>query len=189
MAKLRKTVELAVVWFATAMAVAALAAGGGVSTAANNAFLTRTKPSDPGAPIFAAHCAVCHAHAVNRAPAVSILGMMSPTAIERALTVGAMRLEARTLSEPEKRSISEYLSGRKSSAQNPGPQECSGRALRSDEGQRPELAAWGIEPENSRFIAASTAGTRQSERQAPSSEMGRRLSRRGVCAVSASSRR
>lgn len=117
-------------------------------------------PDDPGAPIFKTHCAACHEHAVDHAPAVSILTLLSPAAIERILTTGPMRVQAEGLSDREKRLVAEYLSGKKGSAASPNglPPPCRGQAAAFDFGEPPAFSGWGLTPGNKRLIDAPRAG-------------------------------
>src|ERR1700761_8886360 len=62
--------------------------------------------------LFEQNCAMCHAaQAADGTPDRATLNKMTPEAIYRALTSGAMRQQAAGLNEANRRAIAEYLSG------------------------------------------------------------------------------
>jgi PQQ-dependent dehydrogenase (methanol/ethanol family) len=66
-----------------------------------------------GATLFANHCAVCHEGAgADRAPSRDALRARTPEAILAALTSGIMTSQAAALTDGERRTLAEYLSGR-----------------------------------------------------------------------------
>ena len=65
----------------------------------------------PGAAIYHRVCEACHEGHAPKAPARTFIEMMTPEAIDRALTVGIMRAQAAALSAADKRNVAEYLSG------------------------------------------------------------------------------
>ncbi len=64
-----------------------------------------------GAKVFAQVCAVCHERGGGYAPAVYILKIMTPASIYGALTTGAMRVQAKDLSDAQKKAVAEFLTG------------------------------------------------------------------------------
>jgi len=69
--------------------------------------------SRDGAALFARHCASCHEGSGDaRAPSRSALGERSPDAILEALVGGVMTTQGAALSDAERRTIAEYLTGR-----------------------------------------------------------------------------
>jgi polyvinyl alcohol dehydrogenase (cytochrome) len=104
-------------------------------------------------------CAGCHEHGGGHAPAVYILKIMTPASIYGALTTGAMRVQAKDLSDEDKKSVAEFLTGagvRGDSKLAPPP--CEGAASRFDPDQPPAYSGWGLTPENTRYADAATAG-------------------------------
>src|SRR6202048_2637698 len=63
--------------------------------------------------LFEQNCMTCHGNAaVERAPDPSVLRQMTPEAVYKALTSGAMVPQAEKLSDEQKRIVAEYLGGR-----------------------------------------------------------------------------
>ncbi len=126
------------------------------------------KPGDPivpvssnaeGAKVFAQVCAACHEHAGGYAPAVYILKIMTPTSIYGALTTGAMRVQAKDLSDAEKKAVAEYLTGAAVQENSKlAPPVCQGAAALFDLNQPPAFSSWGLTPENTRYVDGATAG-------------------------------
>ena len=142
---------LLVLWCCLSAAIAA--AGMGVPRTAGS-------QGGVGAKVFTRVCAACHEHGVPRAPPVQMLRYMSSGEIYRALTAGAMRLEARRLSDAEKRAVADYLGGGAGSSVGTGAPACHGAEDRFDYGQPPAFPGWGMTFGNTRSIPAATAGLR-----------------------------
>ena len=88
----------------------------------------------PGAAVYREHCRICHEGQAPKAPSRTFLQMMTPEAIDRALTVGIMQRQAATLTADDKKFVAEYLSGLPFGAPEPPeapPVRGRGRALRS----------------------------------------------------------
>ena len=91
-----------------------------------------------GEVVYRQTCAVCHDARVPRAPDPYILRVMPPTAIYRALTTGAMRVQAQGLGDDDRRAVAEYLSGRPLAATSQlEPPKCSGDAAKFDADEPP----------------------------------------------------
>ena len=66
-----------------------------------------------GTAIFEAQCAMCHTPpGVERAPTLETLRGRSPVAIVAALTSGIMALEGQDLTDPQRRAVAEFITGR-----------------------------------------------------------------------------
>src|SRR5438093_1306201 len=77
------------------------------------AFVQPRAQSADGAALFARHCATCHEGAGDgRAPSRSALAERSPESILERLDGGIMATQAAALSDAERRTIAEYLTGR-----------------------------------------------------------------------------
>jgi polyvinyl alcohol dehydrogenase (cytochrome) len=115
-----------------------------------------------GAELFSRICAACHENAVDRAPPQTILAMMSPSSIVRALTDGAMRSQGSTLSATDKTLVAEYLTNRKldphAGKSIAGPAKCKGSFANFDTLEPPVFSGWGITPHNTREIPENLAG-------------------------------
>ncbi|MDE2304809.1 MAG: PQQ-binding-like beta-propeller repeat protein, partial [Gammaproteobacteria bacterium] len=113
----------------------------------------------PGAAVYHQICSKCHEGQAPKAPARAIVGMMTPEAIYRALTVGIMREQAKSVSDADKRSVAEYLTGTKfGAATEPAAPRCSGAAAQFDLARSPAVYGWGQELDNDHFVPASVAG-------------------------------
>ena len=113
----------------------------------------------PGAGLYREHCMMCHEGQAPKAPSRIFLQMMTPEAIDRALTVGIMQRQAAALGADDKRHVAEYLSGQPFGAPRP-PQaaQCTGVAARFDLSRQPDIVGSGFTRENTHFIDAKAAG-------------------------------
>jgi polyvinyl alcohol dehydrogenase (cytochrome) len=161
------------VWLHCAAVLVAISAGAAMSAPAGDG---KAKDDDeawvPGEPqfgvtslsargqdVYQRTCASCHEARVPRAPDPYILRVMPPSAIYRALTTGAMRIQAQALADEDKRAVAEYLSGRPLSASRElEPPACSGDAAKFDFDATPVNAAWGMDPVNTRYVPSAQAG-------------------------------
>jgi len=117
------------------------------------------KRSPRGAKVYAEHCAVCHEHGVNRAPVVYHLRMMMTETIYRALSAGAMRLQAQSLSDQDKHAVAYFLSGIQSAKDvKLAPPACQGKAAHFDFDNPPAYPGWGMTLANTRFAPKSVTG-------------------------------
>ena len=88
---------------------------------------------------------------------------MTPEAIRDALTTGSMREQAQDLTEAGKRSLAEYLGGRKLDVAQIGdarsmPNQCAGHPPIGDISASPAWNGWGNDVSNARFQPAKAAG-------------------------------
>lgn len=145
---MRKAVLLILAWLPIALAVAATPAQP-----------TERPHNGAGAKVFKRICAACHEHAVPRAPPVQMLRYMSAGEIYRVLTSGAMRVEARNLSNAQKRAVARYLGGRNAgSTKGTGAPVCHGARDRFDYSLPPVFPGWGMTLGNTRYINSRVAG-------------------------------
>ena len=109
-----------------------------------------------GADLYAKNCAACHETLTVLQTHVA-LKAMSPESIVRALTQGAMRVQAARLTAPERIAIAEYLTGKPVQTASPGTTgRCSGEPPTGFAGQ--QWNGWGVDVENTRFQPADAAG-------------------------------
>ncbi|HWF10473.1 MAG TPA: PQQ-binding-like beta-propeller repeat protein, partial [Bryobacteraceae bacterium] len=114
--------------------------------------------------LFDQNCASCHtAEPAAGIPDRATLAKMTPEAIYRALTSGAMRPQAAALTEPNRRSIAEFLTGTTlklsqfaDAAQMPN--RCPGEARVGDPAKGDAWNGWGVDTSNTRFEPAKAAG-------------------------------
>lgn len=112
-----------------------------------------------GEQVYEGLCATCHEGGVAKAPHRSMMQIMSPDSVLKALTSGVMQQEAAELSVAEKEAVSVFLTGRELglSAEYPVV-ACEGDAASFDLSKPPHDPAWGFSKENSRTIPAEVAG-------------------------------
>jgi polyvinyl alcohol dehydrogenase (cytochrome) len=127
------------------------------------AFLALTSAAgaaDPrGAQIFELTCAQCHLNAASRAPALTMLHLMSAGAIYRAMTTGAMQVQARTLTDNDKRTVAEFLGGKDvGGVSGTGAPACQGPSAAFDWHDGRAFAGWGVDLQNTRSIPAAVSG-------------------------------
>ncbi len=139
------------------LALASWAAGGAQALPANSPMI-HDESNRRGAEVFGTVCADCHLRAVTRAPPVAMLHFMSAGTIYRALTAGAMQVQAQKLSDADKRAVAEYLSGKNlGAATGTGAPPCgAGVAFNFDE--PPAFAGWGLDRGNTRSIPTKVGG-------------------------------
>jgi len=121
-----------------------------------NPLLAQPAPALNPQSLFEQNCASCHADR-------STLNKMTPEAVYRALTSGAMRPQAASLNEAAKRSIAEYLSGNKLNLAQFAdakqmPNRCPGNSRPVDPASGPAWNGWGVDSSNTRFQPEKTAG-------------------------------
>ena len=88
------------------MVTAALVLGvaGGVASAA--------QPAPDGEQVYRQHCARCHEGSMPRMPTREMLRQRTPEDVEIALSTFGMRRQGAALTAPERRAVSEYVTGR-----------------------------------------------------------------------------
>ncbi|MEN3974564.1 PQQ-binding-like beta-propeller repeat protein [Emcibacter sp. SYSU 3D8] len=111
--------------------------------------------ADAGKAVYLSLCANCHDGQVPKAPHISMLQIMSPESIYRAMTVGVMQDEAASLDDTQKRDVSQYLAARAfgTAAAQAGP-SCTGKAAAFDRAATPALTNWGLQRTNTRLLPA-----------------------------------
>jgi polyvinyl alcohol dehydrogenase (cytochrome) len=110
----------------------------------------------PGQALYEQKCQTCHGGRVSKAPQVSLLQIMSPGTIYRAITAGVMREQAAGLDHTERQAIAEYLTGQSldDTAAAALPPACEGDAARFDLQQPPNSQGWGNGTHNRRHYGA-----------------------------------
>jgi polyvinyl alcohol dehydrogenase (cytochrome) len=116
-----------------------------------------------GFAVFQQHCVSCHGNPVfHSAPAPATLRTMSPERIYTALTTGVMKSIGDTLSEEDRRRVSESLAGQLLGTARVGdagtmPNRCASNPPLHYVG-RADWNGWGNGPGNNRFQSAAAAG-------------------------------
>jgi polyvinyl alcohol dehydrogenase (cytochrome) len=113
---------------------------------------------------FQTKCMTCHGNPnVERAPLPSAIREMTPERIYEALTNGVMKAQGQSLSDPEKRTLALFMSGRPVGSIQQGdaknmPNQCSTNPPLSDPAAGPAWNGWGVNETNSRFQSVKNAG-------------------------------
>jgi polyvinyl alcohol dehydrogenase (cytochrome) len=116
-----------------------------------------------GFAVFQQHCVACHGNAAyERAPTPATLRAMSPERIYTALTTGIMKSVGDTLSDEDRRRVSESLAGQLLGSEQAGdankmPNRCPGNPPLREVGKA-DWNGWGNGTENHRFQSAAAAG-------------------------------
>ena len=109
-------------------------------------------PVDPGAALFADHCAACHDHPTGRVPPHYALTHLWPDQVYRALTTGPMRQQATGLSEDDLHALVHYLTQQTVGAAGPDPKANSCKKPGGPiDLTAPGWNGWGPDLENTRF--------------------------------------
>ncbi len=116
-----------------------------------------------GFAVFQTQCTRCHGNPAVRAPSPATLRQMPPERIYAALTTGSMKIEARNLTDEQKRHVSQFMSGRPLGSTVAGSvRTMSGRCRRNPPLPRPSSLAhwngWGNGSANRRFQSAAASG-------------------------------
>jgi polyvinyl alcohol dehydrogenase (cytochrome) len=113
-----------------------------------------------GATIYQLQCATCHDNsAQTRAPAPSVLGAMLPENIVLALESGTMKAQGASLTADEKRTVAEFLTGKKigAPASVPKAMMCVDTKAAFSPSDK-DWNGWGTDLANTRFQSANRAG-------------------------------
>ena len=120
-------------------------------------------------PLFESRCAQCHGGkaAELRAPDRSMLAQMTPERILAALTTGTMVANATGISDGQKRSLAELLSGRPLGSSVSGQasamkNQCTAKPA-FNPAAGPRWSGWGADLMNSRMQTAEGAGLRAAQ--------------------------
>ena len=120
---------------------------------------------------FNTTCSACHVPQMvgggdARAPKQETLRQYSPERIYSALTTGKMQAQGATLSDGQRRDVSEWLAARRLGAAESGDAKAMTNRCASDEPLRmsqPEWNGWGGAAANTRFQGAKAAGLTASD--------------------------
>jgi polyvinyl alcohol dehydrogenase (cytochrome) len=113
-----------------------------------------------GAALYAQHCESCHNGSVAKAPQRTMLEIMSPASILRAMQAGVMQSQAAAMSAVEQQLLAEFLTGRPliaSGSMRAAP-VCSAESAVFDFAAPPDTRGWGVDSGNRRFFDAGIAG-------------------------------
>ena len=125
---------------------------------------TASVSTEQGFGLFQQRCVGCHGNpAFEKAPAPSALREMPPERILDALTSGTMKSVGDTLTEQQRRLVSESVAGRLIGSAASGdaramPNVCSENPPLADPAQTPSWNGWGADGSNTRFQTSRAAG-------------------------------
>jgi len=121
---------------------------------------TLADTSTPSGKIYTNTCASCHEQGLDRAPHRTMLLLMSPDSIYRALTRGVMQAQSAGLSDENKIAVAEFLGGGKMGdmTATPEPAQCKGGSKEFDYNEPPVFKGWGLTQASTHSIPADTAG-------------------------------
>lgn len=124
---------------------------------------TERRGTELGFAVFQQHCVACHGNpAYERAPSPATLRTMSPERIYAALTSGVMKTVGDTLTEEDRRRVSESLAGQLLGSDKQGDAANMPNRCKSDlpfrAAGRADWNGWGNGAENNRFQPAAVAG-------------------------------
>ena len=113
-----------------------------------------------GGQIYTAACASCHDRGLDRAPHHSMLLLMSPRSIYRAMTEGVMQAQSAGLSDTDKVAVAEFLARRSMRGEllSAEPPRCDGKSAAFDFGEPPVFAGWGVTSAGTHAIPTEIAG-------------------------------
>lgn len=108
---------------------------------------------EAGKLLYRKHCEQCHGGAVLKAPELSLLSIMSPGSVLKAMESGVMQQQASAMTAGERRLLAEHLTGQKLAATGTSYyQSCTGDASKFDFRQPPDASGWGINNHNHRYF-------------------------------------
>ena len=147
--------------FATGIAAALIAFGtvAGSAQAPQGPAQAPPPQAAAGQAVFNRSCATCHAPGNTvKAPTPDVLRQLSPEAIVNALINGKMTAQAAGLTDVEKASVAEFLSGRAlalptANSMNPTVGRCTTSKPMTDPAKGPAWSGWGAAITNARYAA------------------------------------
>ncbi|GAB5413959.1 MAG: PQQ-binding-like beta-propeller repeat protein [Congregibacter sp.] len=106
-----------------------------------------------GEALYQTHCAQCHNGTVSKAPPKTLLAIMTPGSILKAMESGVMQSYAAAMTADERKSLAVHLTGTDLSALNPAPEAPACDATETvATGINPDVAGWGVTLDNSRHF-------------------------------------
>jgi len=112
-------------------------------------------PAD-GASVYLNMCAQCHNTDDPRIPSAATLRQRTPDAVLDALTTGVMRAQGAELTEPQRRAVAEYVTGKTLGGATASIGKCT-TVPAFNPGQGPSWNGWGVDVTNTRFQPAAQA--------------------------------
>jgi polyvinyl alcohol dehydrogenase (cytochrome) len=119
--------------------------------------------TETGWSLFQTRCASCHLNpVVDLATPGTVLRQMTPEKIYASLTTGSMKEKSEGISDPQKRRIAEFLSGRPMESSPAGdaknmPNKCTQNPAMTDPAASASWNGWGNDNSNTRFQPAAQA--------------------------------
>lgn len=132
--------------------------------AAANAYRDKTDALDAttqatGARVYGEICSSCHEAGANRAPQRFILEQMTPESVLRALTSGVMQPMGDSLTDNERKAVSQYVTGHRfGEGASMEPKRCAAGESTFDMSAPPAFTGWGIDARSTHEIPADVSG-------------------------------
>lgn len=111
-----------------------------------------------GEALYQTHCADCHNGTVSKAPPKTLLAIMTPGSILKAMESGVMQSYAAAMTGDERKALAVHLTGTDLNALNPMPQApaCEAEAdAATSTAAAPDTQGWGVTLDNSRHFDES----------------------------------
>ncbi|TDI59734.1 MAG: hypothetical protein E2O92_06970, partial [Alphaproteobacteria bacterium] len=113
-------------------------------------------PNGPGALAYGSTCVDCHEGQVPKAPHRTMLELMSPEYVLKAMDEGVMQAEASDLSTEQRRAVAEFITVKHlGQYENIPLAMCEGDTAAFDYDATPAFPGWGMTPGNTRMMAGS----------------------------------
>ena len=115
-----------------------------------------------GEALYQEHCARCHEGQVTRAPHREVMARLPADLVLHSLDTGKMRMQGWVRTRPERRAMSEWITGKKLQDKD----ETAGGFCADAPGEfavaegAPQWNGWGVDHFNSRFQSAEASGLR-----------------------------
>ena len=114
------------------------------------------RPDGPGAMAYNSICVDCHEGQVPKAPHRTMLELMSPEYVLKAMEQGVMQAEASDLTTEQKRAVAEFIAIKRLGQHESFPVAmCEGDAAAFDYDATPAFPGWGLTPGNTRMMEGS----------------------------------
>jgi polyvinyl alcohol dehydrogenase (cytochrome) len=114
------------------------------------------RPDGVGALAYQSICVDCHEGQVPKAPHRTMLELMSPESVLKAMEDGIMQVEASELTGEQRRAVAEFITVTRLGEENPYPVlMCEGDAAAFDYDALPTFPGWGMTPGNTRMMTGS----------------------------------
>jgi polyvinyl alcohol dehydrogenase (cytochrome) len=113
---------------------------------------------EQGRKIYQERCQACHEGEVKKAPHRTMLQMMLPASIARALKSGVMISQGEGLTADDRAAVAAFITGTTGPVAMHEPPRCKAGKAWFDKKALPDAVAWGFDRGDSRYIPAKVGG-------------------------------